>query len=302
MLIGYISSRYDRYESAFLILSSKEGGVMLRNRVISAAILIVVLLVCVFASPVTRMLFFALAGCLCVAEYSKQLESMDIHCSLFALVFYLILQAVLVLLDAGFHLYAAAYICAVYVVLVSGILRRRVSGNGVIFTVSGLTYPGVLFSAIMIIAVSDIWLETLALGCVATWICDSFALFGGRRFGKHKLAPEISPNKTVEGAVCGFVASLFSGLLVYLLGRWCNGIPWLGGLYSPLPLRSCVLVAAIASTMGQFGDLAESLIKRMIGVKDFSNLIPGHGGMFDRADSLLFSIPTAYFCLRALGF
>ncbi len=64
-----------------------------------------------------------------------------------------------------------------------------------------------------------------------------------------------------------------------------------------LPLWVCLLTAFCASTMGQFGDLAESLIKRMLNVKDFSNLIPGHGGMFDRADSLLFSIPTAFLCL-----
>ena len=82
------------------------------------------------------------------------------------------------------------------------------------------------------------------------------------------------------------------------LGLLCADLPWLGGLYSPLPLAVCVVTAVLASSLGQIGDLAESLIKRMIGVKDFSNLIPGHGGMFDRADSLLFAIPTAYFCIR----
>lgn len=68
-----------------------------------------------------------------------------------------------------------------------------------------------------------------------------------------------------------------------------------------VPFWLCVVTALLASTMGQIGDLAESLVKRMIGVKDFSNLIPGHGGMFDRADSLLFSIPTAYLCLTVAG-
>ena len=123
-------------------------------------------------------------------------------------------------------------------------------------------------------------------------------MLGGMRFGKHKLAPAVSPNKTWEGAICGAVSSVFTGILVWGLGLLCADLPWLGGLYSPLPLAVCVVTAVLASSLGQIGDLAESLIKRMIGVKDFSNLIPGHGGMFDRADSLLFAIPTAYFCIR----
>ena len=270
----------------------------MKKRIISAALLIVAMLVCVFLSPVSRLLFFAAAGCLCAYEYSTQMEKLEMYCSLYVMVLYLITHAVLVLLHAGLTAYCACFVGAVYLAMLSGILRRRVSGNGALDTVAGLTYPCMLFGVIMVIAVSDIWLEALTLGCLSAWSCDTGALLGGSRFGKRKLAPAISPNKTIEGALFGALAAVAAGFLIYWLGVALSGMSWIGGLYKPVPLWVCVITAFIASSMGQLGDLAESLIKRMIGVKDFSDLIPGHGGMFDRADSLLFSIPTAYLCLR----
>ncbi|MBR5045942.1 MAG: phosphatidate cytidylyltransferase, partial [Oscillospiraceae bacterium] len=124
---------------------------------------------------------------------------------------------------------------------------------------------------------------------LGTWSCDAFALFGGRRFGKHKLSPHVSPNKTVEGSLCGAAASALFGVLAWLLLMKQGAELWV-----------CVAVAVIASTLGQFGDLAASLFKREAGIKDYSDLIPGHGGMMDRADSLLFSIPTAWFCIEMI--
>ena len=115
-------------------------------------------------------------------------------------------------------------------------------------------------------------------------------MMSGSRFGKHKLAPLVSPHKTVEGCLCGALASVAAGALIYILR-----------LFPAIPLHVYMLTALIASSLGQIGDLAESLVKRMLGIKDFSNLIPGHGGMFDRADSLLFSVPTAYICLHIAG-
>ena len=172
----------------------------------------------------------------------------------------------------------------IYLALFSGVLHKEVSGRGALYTLAGLTYPCVLFGILMVISVSRIWWQTLVLACASTWICDSAALFGGTRFGKHKLAPLVSPKKTWEGSICGALSSLVTGVICWLLFR----------AFSPIPFWVCMLTSFVASTMGQIGDLAESLLKRMIGVKDFSNLIPGHGGVFDRADSLLFSIPTVY--------
>lgn len=273
----------------------------MKNRVIYGALLIVLMACCIFLSPITRVLFFAAGGCLCAWEYSSRMTRTDTRVSFCVLAFYLALQAVLVLTDAGTAAYCAVFIGSVYLAFLAGILLERVEGRGALATVAGLAYPCALFGAIMAISVSSIWLETLAIACLATWSCDNAAFLGGRRFGRHKLAESISPNKTVEGAVIGAAASLITGVIVYFLGVWCIQLPLVGGQYTPVPLWLCAVTSVVASSMGQIGDLAESLIKRMIGVKDFSNLIPGHGGVFDRADSLLFSIPTAYLCLRLAG-
>ena len=131
-----------------------------------------------------------------------------------------------------------------------------------------------------------------AIGCVSTWICDSFALFGGKRFGKRHIVPEVSPHKTLAGFICGAISAAVAGVGLYFALR---------GSFPAVTLPCCVITAFVASSFGQVGDLAASLIKRMSGFKDYSHLIPGHGGVMDRVDSLLFSVPAAYFCLYIAG-
>ena len=262
----------------------------MKKRVISAVILIAIVLVCVFASYVSRVLFFAVAGILCAYEFSRNVEKLNVYCCAWVMYVYIAVQAVLTLFHAGVIAYISCMAGGIYLALFSGILHKKVSGSGALYTLAGLSYPCFLFGLLMAISVSSIWLPSLVIAAIATWSCDSFALFGGMRFGKHKLAPLVSPNKTIEGCLCGALASVVAGVILYLLP-----------IFPQISLPVFVITALIASTLGQIGDLAESLIKRMIGVKDFSDLIPGHGGMFDRADSLLFSIPTAYLCLYIAG-
>jgi phosphatidate cytidylyltransferase len=128
---------------------------------------------------------------------------------------------------------------------------------------------------------------------VVTWACDTAAMFGGRVFGGPKLAPEISPAKTRSGAISGIVA----GVLVAPIFT----IFVFPSLDIPITLLPAMLVALVLAVVGQSGDLAESLFKRAAGVKDSSALIPGHGGILDRFDSLYFVIPTAAICYRLLG-
>ena len=257
----------------------------MKQRFTSAFILLAVTFGCILLSEATRVLFFAAAGLLCSYELSRNLEKLEIYCCAWVMYTHMVIQAVLTLFHAEAVFCIAALALAIYLAMFSGILHKKVSGPGAFYTVSGVAYPGFLFVLLMRISVTPLWRETLLMAALATWTCDAFALFGGMRFGKHKLAPEVSPHKSVEGALCGALSSLVIGVLVSFI-------------FPAYPLWVCLLTCFIASSLGQMGDLAESLVKRMIGVKDFSNLIPGHGGMFDRADSLLFSIPTTYICLH----
>ena len=114
---------------------------------------------------------------------------------------------------------------------------------------------------------------------IGAWVSDIFAYFTGRFFGKHKLIPEISPKKTVEGAVGAIVCTM---LFMVLYG-------WIVSLCTELSVNYLVLLIAgpVLSVVGQIGDLIASLVKRERGVKDYGTLLPGHGGIMDRFDSIL---------------
>ena len=123
------------------------------------------------------------------------------------------------------------------------------------------------------------------------WAADSGAYFAGRHLGKHKLAPTISPNKTVEGAVGGLLA----GVAVAIgLGLWAGA--------GSAQLPALALVAALAVAVSIVGDLVESLLKRQAGVKDSGHLIPGHGGILDRIDGVLAAVPVFVVGKEILGF
>ena len=128
------------------------------------------------------------------------------------------------------------------------------------------------------------------------WVCDSAALFVGRAFGKRKLAPYVSPKKTVAG----FVGGMAGGLLVTLVYLLAMG----DILYHqwPHPWNSLILFGIVAPALGQLGDLSLSVIKRETGIKDYGNLFPGHGGVYDRFDSILFVAPLFEIILRIFGY
>jgi phosphatidate cytidylyltransferase len=171
-------------------------------------------------------------------------------------------------------------------------------GQIVVTTVFGALYTGLLLSF-------AVWLRALGeapgLGGAAivflpvaiTWLGDTAAYSIGRAMGRHKLAPVISPKKTWEGAVAGLLATTGGAVLwIELTGSL---VPW------TMSVVEAAGFGAVASLAGQVGDLFESRFKRECGVKDSSNLIPGHGGFLDRVDSLLFVFPVAYLYVLLVG-
>lgn len=131
----------------------------------------------------------------------------------------------------------------------------------------------------------------LFLVLAITWIQDSAAYFVGRSLGRHPMAPILSPKKTWEGFAGGMAASILTALAAVLI------------MGLPISYPAAALIGAVAGIAGPVGDLGESLMKRQIGVKDSGSLIPGHGGILDRMDSLLFTGPVVYYgVLLALAF
>ena len=136
----------------------------------------------------------------------------------------------------------------------------------------------------------------LAMMFIIPVMGDTMAFFVGSRVGGPKLCPAVSPNKTISGAVAGLCGSLIAALVIGGVGlAVCDEAT--GALLPSIP--TCLLIGIIGGMAGQMGDLFASMVKRHCGIKDYSNLFPGHGGMLDRLDSILFTA-VVMFCYRLL--
>lgn len=163
--------------------------------------------------------------------------------------------------------------------------ERELGDSAVTFW--GLLYVGGLLSHLILLRETPQGLFWVLLALVVTWSNDTAAYLTGRAWGKRKAWPKISPNKTVVGSIGGMTAGAFMGITaLHLFPHW-------GG--PSLPVISALLLSAVLGAATQAGDLIESALKRWAGVKDSGVLIPGHGGVLDRFDSLLLSFPTMYY-------
>lgn len=152
--------------------------------------------------------------------------------------------------------------------------------------VLGTSYPGILISALVPLRAREGGQWWILLALTVTWLNDTGAYFAGRAFGAHRMYPRISPSKTWEGAAGGTIGSIAGALAVQHF------------VLPQLPAAGAAVAGAGAAVLGPVGDLAESMLKRAFGAKDSSGLLPGHGGILDRIDSLLFNAPFVLLLAR----
>jgi phosphatidate cytidylyltransferase len=254
----------------------------LLTRILSAAVLIPVLLFCMYQGGWWFFAFITVLMTLATWEYVRMLHRLDYHAQhVFAVALVWV-----VLADSLFP--TRGYLRPGVALLLVGslcwhILRDR-SGTTVenwLLPLAGALYIGWSAGHMLL-------LRALPQGAyrVFTVVCtmalaDTGAFFVGRSLGKHRMAPRLSPKKTWEGMVGGIVLGAITGSVLTSLG----GQGWVHGL----------VLGLLLSTLGPMGDLGESMIKRRAGVKDSSNLIPGHGGAFDRVDSMLVAGVIGYY-------
>ena len=266
---------------------SKSGGT--RTRVITGSIILLVLGACVWIGPITRILFFYALIWFGAREMSDALNRMGFSTEPWIARVLGALHAVLFLLHDELVFHLSAIVLVVMGTLAVGMFRHK-RVTDLLGSLSICFYPVSLYVGFCFLAVQpdEFFYPVLLVTLFATSFCDAFAYFFGRWFGRHKLCPSISPNKTIEGAVSGTVIGTASGVLSWLILR----------NFAPTPLHVYLIASFFCTLAGQIGDLCASTIKRQAGIKDFSNLLPGHGGVIDRLDSFSFAMPTVMIVLH----
>jgi len=259
-------------------------------RTISGLLYITILVVSILSSEFIFISLFFLIGFVCLLELEKLLRLKSyalyaVHALFFILFSYIKFNAnatlILLCITIFVNLFLAKDLLFIkkipvfekkkYIILIFYLISSMVFLT-LIPTYSGSFRPELIVGVFVLI-----------------WTNDTFAYIVGKNFGKNKLYKQISPNKTIEGFIGGLIFSCIAGYFIYYFTHYLNFQSWLG-------------MAIILSVFGTLGDLIQSKFKRQAGVKDSGKLMPGHGGLFDRLDSIIFSSPFVYAYLLILNY
>ena len=270
----------------------------MKIRTITAAILIAIAIpILVFSKYIVYPIALAIVAVLAVFELMRV---MDIYKNYVISIPAYLVALILPLLSYYFTkesrleylLFVAALIFAymLYVMCVAVFSRGSFPMTMAAEAFLVVTYVSVSFTSLSTVRYIEHGLICVMLAFLSAWGTDVMAYIGGSLFGKHKLIPEVSPKKTVEGSVCGIISAI---LVCILYGVIIEALTDINASYLSLAIIGCVL-----SVIAQLGDLAASLIKREHAIKDYGDLLPGHGGIMDRFDSILaVSTPLMAICI-----
>lgn len=262
----------------------------MKTRILSGLIMAPLLVILIFGGYVLYAGCFII-GIMAVYEFFRGFKAMDIHPSYpIALVSAIALYVIGILNDLvvepGSNLTTLLYMVWFFGSVVASLLylfrinERKL--EDALATITGIFYIVFFCYHIALISQWEAMGELVWLVVITAFGTDIMAYFSGYAFGKHKLCPNISPKKTIEGSVGGTLGSII------LCGVF-------GYFFVPQILIHCLIVGLLGGVISQFGDLTASIFKRKMGIKDYGNLIPGHGGILDRFDSVLFTGPLVFY-------
>ncbi len=285
------------------------------KRVLTAAVLIPVILVLILRAPVPVLAFVAgVVALLAIRELLKLSEGYSIRpfraatlifCGAFFLLIAIFPGATDALSTAGFaYLALCTAALAPFLFLALGMRSKELASGFPAAMVSAFAFVYVALPMASLVSTREQWRGGFFLLylLLLVWAGDIFAYFIGKPFGRHRMSPRVSPNKTWEGALASVVASVGVGVLMFHYAVPISSallkahlIERKDGIFSPeSSLMPVILLSIILNVAAQLGDLLESLIKRGAGMKDSGAILPGHGGMFDRIDALLFAAPVLW--------
>lgn len=268
---------------------------MFFTRLISGIVLLAIVIAAIIAGGNW---FFFLVGVLAVVGLNELYRARRLHMEARPFVIVGNIACVVYLLGIWLDVdnVALAVIIGGFLIMMSVYVFSfpKYHADQVAFAVFGIIYVPVLMTCLYQIRMLGDGLFIIPLVFVSAWGNDTCAYVVGMLFGKHKMAPRLSPKKSVEGGVGGIVGAVILGMLYgYFFG---DKLPTLAS-----PVLACAVMCGAGALIAVVGDLGASAIKRDMEIKDYGKLIPGHGGVLDRFDSILFTAPVVYFIAYYLG-
>lgn len=261
----------------------------MRTRILVGVTLALMFLAMMYFGGVVQVVLFSVAATLCVYEIrrvflAKEIKPFVIPAYFFAVSYYAITKYL------GIYWILLLLVFGIMAIIFERIFNQKRTNDDVMAAIFIFIYP---LSFFLCMALTDGILShslsrtAMLMVFAAPLLGDTFAYFIGVFFGKHKLCPEISPKKTIEGSIGGLPGGILAGLAIFFLqGLWSQG--------NDLRIVSLLVLGLVCSIVGQAGDLFASTIKRWANIKDFGTLLPGHGGMLDRIDSVLLCAPIVF--------